>query len=305
MASDWASISESILNYRHENGRRYHAYKDGKYILPNDDLEQDRLDLQHHLFLLTFDNLLYLCPAGRGDSHALHNVLDIGTGTGIWANDLADEFPNAAIVGVDLSPIQSPFVPPNVRFEVMDIEEPWNFSGVQFDFIYSRMMTAALADWPSFFQQVYDHLAPGGWIELCDIAALKCDDGTLKEDSAMKRWVDMLLEGARSMGRPFDEAYKYREQLEAQGFVNVQERVFRWPQNQWPRNRKSKEIGMFTLENVGSGVEALSTAVYTRALGWPKERLDALIAEVRAEMKDTSIHAYWPIYVTYGQKPNI
>lgn len=44
--------------------------------------EQQRLDLQHQLFLMTFDNKLSLAPTGE-----LHNVLDIGTGTGIWAID--------------------------------------------------------------------------------------------------------------------------------------------------------------------------------------------------------------------------
>ncbi|KAK3358186.1 S-adenosyl-L-methionine-dependent methyltransferase [Lasiosphaeria hispida] len=301
LLSDSASIASSILQYRHENGRTYHAYKDGKYILPNDIPEQDRLDLQHHLFLLTFDNQLYLSPAGR-DGHALHNVLDAGTGTGIWANDLADEFPSAAIFGVDLSPIQSPFVPPNVRFQIDDLEEPWTFT-TKFDFIYSRMMTAALADWPRFFQQAYDSLAPGGWVELADIYSLQCDDGSLKKDSALRKWVDLLLEGARLLGRPFDGADKYREQLVAQGFTNVHEVIFKWPQNKWPKDRKYKEIGVWTLENVGSAMEALSSAVYTRALGWSKEDMDTLIAQARAEMRDTSIHAYWPIYVVYGQKP--
>lgn len=42
MASDWAFISSIIWPYRQENGRRYHAYNDGNYILPNDELEHDR-----------------------------------------------------------------------------------------------------------------------------------------------------------------------------------------------------------------------------------------------------------------------
>jgi methylase of polypeptide subunit release factors len=33
-------------------------------------------------------------------------VLDIGTGTGIWAIDFADEHPEAEVIGTDLSPIQ-------------------------------------------------------------------------------------------------------------------------------------------------------------------------------------------------------
>jgi ubiquinone/menaquinone biosynthesis C-methylase UbiE len=40
-----------------------------------------RADLQHHLFKLTLDGKLFLCPEAAKAQH----VLDIGTGTGIWA----------------------------------------------------------------------------------------------------------------------------------------------------------------------------------------------------------------------------
>lgn len=42
----------------------------------------DRLDFQHHLLGLTFDHHLTVCPVGK-----VHRVLDVGTGTGIWAMD--------------------------------------------------------------------------------------------------------------------------------------------------------------------------------------------------------------------------
>ncbi|RDL36204.1 Uncharacterized protein BP5553_06816 [Venustampulla echinocandica] len=35
------------------DGKRYHAYKPGKHHLPNDELEQEGLDLQHHTFSLS------------------------------------------------------------------------------------------------------------------------------------------------------------------------------------------------------------------------------------------------------------
>jgi ubiquinone/menaquinone biosynthesis C-methylase UbiE len=47
-------------------------------------IEQDRLDLQHHLFLLTLDGELYNAPI-KDLPGGVHNVLDIATGTGIWA----------------------------------------------------------------------------------------------------------------------------------------------------------------------------------------------------------------------------
>lgn len=298
--SSTASITSSIIQYRRENGRTYHAYKDGKYVMPNDEQEQDRLDLQHNLFLLTLDNKLYLSPAGR-DGHAVRNVLDVGTGTGIWAIDFADEFPRAQVTGVDLSPIQPGFAPPNAVFEIADVEDSWTFN-VKFDFIYSRMMTASLADWPAFFQTSFENLAPGGWIELADIAPITSDDGTLAEDSATSNWVSALLEGTRQIGRPFDGAVKYKEQLEAQGFKNVKQVLYKWPQNTWPKDPKYKELGALTLENITSGLHALSAGVYLRILQWSPKDLDELLEKVKKEMKDTRIHSYCS-YVTYGQKP--
>lgn len=90
-----------------QNGRRYHAYKDGSYILPNDEPEQDRLDLAHAMTTKLTGDRLHLTPlpedfAGR--------VLDIGCGTGIWSICMGDRFPNAQILGNDLSPVQPSWV---------------------------------------------------------------------------------------------------------------------------------------------------------------------------------------------------
>ena len=37
------SINSTVTDYKFEHGRRYHAYQDGKYALPNDDAEINRL----------------------------------------------------------------------------------------------------------------------------------------------------------------------------------------------------------------------------------------------------------------------
>jgi len=79
--SDTTSLRPSILTYTYENGRRYHAYRAGQYLLPNDEREQERLDITHHVFLLTLNGAL--CATKLDNPQA---ILDIGTGTGLWVS---------------------------------------------------------------------------------------------------------------------------------------------------------------------------------------------------------------------------
>ena len=66
------------------------------------------------------------------------------------------------VIGIDLSPIQPDFVPPNLVFEIDDIEEEWEYKR-KFDFIHSRMMTGSIHDWPKLIKSIYNNLNPGGW----------------------------------------------------------------------------------------------------------------------------------------------
>ncbi len=118
--------------------------------MPNDELEKDRLDLQHHMSLLTLDGKLHLSPL----DDKVQTVLDVGTGTGIWAMEFADAHPSALVLGNDLSPIQPGFVPPNLTFEVDDAEADWTYER-KFDFIHARMLTGSFKNWPRFFEQAF------------------------------------------------------------------------------------------------------------------------------------------------------
>ena len=63
--------------------------------------ELDRLDLQHHVIKLLLNGELHLAPLQDP-----RRVLDVGTGTGLWAIEMGDRFPNAQVTGTDLSPSQ-------------------------------------------------------------------------------------------------------------------------------------------------------------------------------------------------------
>jgi len=74
------SLASSAREYPFENGRRYHRFHEGSYHFPNDDSEQDREDLTHAL-MIDFCGRLHFAPIERNPQ----NILDVGTGTGIWA----------------------------------------------------------------------------------------------------------------------------------------------------------------------------------------------------------------------------
>jgi hypothetical protein len=113
------TLPSAYMDHVIENGRTYHAFKAGKYPLPNDKQESDRLGLQHYLFALTFHHKLLTCPV---EMKRVHRVLDVGTGTGAWAIAFARQHPECHVIGVDLSPVQPSWVPPNAEFMIDDVD---------------------------------------------------------------------------------------------------------------------------------------------------------------------------------------
>jgi len=81
MSSASTSIGSSVRDYMFENGRRYHSFRAGAYNFPNDDVEQEREDMKHAMVRLLSGQKLHFAPLGDNPQ----DILDIGTGTGIWA----------------------------------------------------------------------------------------------------------------------------------------------------------------------------------------------------------------------------
>ncbi|KAI3529326.1 TAM domain methyltransferase [Colletotrichum abscissum] len=303
VASSSASVSSSILDYRLENGRTYHKYKDGKYWFPNDERENDRLDLQHNLFILTFDDRLATAPPNEPDAK-VGKVLDVGTGSGIWAIDFGEEHPDAEVFGFRYSILTIKYsVPPNVKFEIDDIEQPWTFSH-SFDYIHSRMMNSSLKDWNAYIKTCYDNLEPGGYLELNEIDVIPTsDDGTLKPESAISRSAKLLHDAGEIIGRPFLEMSSLKDVLINTGFEDVHRQLYKWPTNSWPKHERYKELGIWNHENLVAGWEGFCMAPFTRVHGWSKEEVIVFMAEIRKEFQDRSIHAYFKIWSIYGRKP--
>lgn len=84
-------------------------------------------------------------------------VLDLGTGTGNWAVELADTFPDdVEVVGTDITLWQPVWVPPNVKFEIEDFNNStWTFAENQFDIVHGRNLIGSVCDWHQFMTNVH------------------------------------------------------------------------------------------------------------------------------------------------------
>ena len=54
------------------------------YPMPNDEEEADRMDCFHEMMMVLHERRLHLAPIGDSPQR----ILDLGTGTGIWAIDM-------------------------------------------------------------------------------------------------------------------------------------------------------------------------------------------------------------------------
>ena len=76
------------------------------------------------------------------------------------------------------------------------------------------------------------------------------DDGTLKDDSALKKYYDMLLDAANKIGQTGKSVEQYKSQLADAGFKNIVETKYKWPTNSWPKDPKAKELGKSSYSNL-------------------------------------------------------
>lgn len=107
------------------------------------------------MFLKMFDDKPYIAPI-----ETPQNIIDLGTGTGLWASFIADWFDGeegrhyATVKAVDLAPQTESSVQPNLEFEVDDITKDWA-SNILYDLVHIRLLWGVIDDWSKVYAESF------------------------------------------------------------------------------------------------------------------------------------------------------
>ncbi|KAG8945442.1 hypothetical protein FRC04_000817 [Tulasnella sp. 424] len=191
---------------------RLRQASDKDYYLPADQVEQARLDIQHQALKLTMNSLYaqrepVKISLNRKDRRT--SLLDVGTGSGIWALEMAEEFPDTDVTGIDI--VQpgilqhsSVAIPPNCVLKVADATTEIKKYHETFDIIHFR---AAHLGMPNFvkilLEDTANALKPGGLLLL-----VHCVPLILKDDLSAYPVTDEGQPGFTFYQRAFNRVYQ-------------------------------------------------------------------------------------------------
>jgi ubiquinone/menaquinone biosynthesis C-methylase UbiE len=114
----------------------------------------------------------------RLDLTRIHDILDIGCGPGGWVLDVAREYPEKQVVGIDISTLMVEYARyqayiqglNNVSFSVMNALEPLDFRDSSFDMVNARFVSGFMPPvvWSRFMQECLRIMRPGGVVRLTE-----------------------------------------------------------------------------------------------------------------------------------------
>ncbi|KAH6692623.1 methyltransferase domain-containing protein [Plectosphaerella plurivora] len=288
-----------------ENGRQYGTFRRGRYLFPIDEEEKERLDCFHAVIHAARRHRHWDRPVPDGA-----RVLDLGTGTGIWAIDASDALwksteNHGQILGLDLAYIQPATVPSTVEFRQQDIEEPWQLSPNEFDMVHIQMLLGSIRDWTELYRKAFRHLKPGGSIEHIEIEfKFFSDDNSVPPDASMHIWSNTLHRAMHAAGVPMDITERTKQDLRAAGFVDITESVINLPVSPWGKDPHDIFLGRAFNHGLTSALEAMSMAPFTRIERWPAQDVARLNTAVKKELCMLRHHAYCRLFIWTAQKPN-
>lgn len=261
------------------------------YVLPSDDKEINRLDFQHYMLRHTLRGN-FAAPVQQPRS-----ILDVGSGTGRWAYEMASLFPDANVVGADIAApgpaaADQDFVrPENYAFVTGNILEGLPFGDGAFDYTHMRLLLFAIpeARWPDVTRELVRVTKPGGWIELVETGPQQ------NGGPAMDQIVNWITQASMRRGVNPLVGPRIGEYLRAGGVANVSARTVALPVGAY-----GGRVGRLAETDVLGVLAGVKGLVAAQGIAAP-EAYDQAVQVARADLN--RFQCTLPFYIAFGQRP--
>lgn len=292
----WGRKQSESLNNAADGDQRFQLLSgrlhstQAPYVLPTDEREIRRLNFQHHMLRLVMQGN-FAAPIRQP-----RDILDVGSGSGRWAIEMAQQFPHANVIGVDLvtapmdTAAQQERLPDNYLFVEGNILEGIAFAHATFDFVHQRCMMWAIPahSWQNVVNELVRVTRPGGGVELMEASPVT---GAPALDM-MRDWQVQL---AQTRGIDILIGSKIHTFLERAGLRPVIHREV-----PVPFGPHGGRIGRMAESNYLGIMEALRGPLSATGIASPQD-VDDLIQTAHAEAtQNTLMHTF---YLAYGQVP--
>lgn len=259
------------------------------YVLPKDSEEINRLDFQHFMLRSAMQGN-YIAPLTKQP----RSILDVGTGTGRWAQEMASEFPDAYVVGCDLLEQKADLnaAPPNFQFIEADALKGLPFADATFDFVHQRLLFLAIpaASWQAEINELVRVTVPGGWIEL-----VETQFGGQNVGPASQQIGDWMIAISRMRGADPSRMPDLNEHLRLAGLQQIATKPFVIPVGSW-----GGRLGTMMATDMIAVTKALKPLIVAK-LNIDQNEFERTTQRQQAEWEE--LHTTVTFHAAYGQKP--
>ncbi|KAK9424056.1 putative Methyltransferase domain-containing protein [Seiridium unicorne] len=239
--------------------RRYHG-TDSTYLLPNDTIEQDRLDAQAAAIVEMVGGFPVLAPV-QGLRGSVAKAVDVGCGTGVATLQIASMLSSATVYGLDISSVAKSTqetAPSNVAWVVgnilhVDHSNPAGddfmtrrvFAPGSIDYVFGRMLFLGINDWTRYFSVVTPSLAPGGYIEQQDLDWKFYRVGTNECLSDRWEWHQKVVSAIEKLGMSARAGSNAQYMMEKEGLEVISVQTFEFSFVPSTRMPQSQAMGRY------------------------------------------------------------
>jgi ubiquinone/menaquinone biosynthesis C-methylase UbiE len=236
----------------------------------------------------------------------IHHVLDLACGPGDWVQDMAFEYPDIEVIGIDSSRALINHARSTARmqgldnasFRSMDIRKPLDFDDDSFDFIQARFLATVLSpgEWPDLLAACKCVLRPGGIIRLVEA------EWPLTNSAAIQALGRIVIQALQRIGRSYSPDGQHRDTmavlvpfLHDAGLIQVQSRTYEIPFT----------AGPISLHPI---IDQLRTALYLMEpalLSWEvvtHKEFEALLRQMELESIGQDFRGTLSIEEAWGEK---